>query len=141
MITSSSDDASLGKRKRSREDDGDDGERVFSPASVSQSNHQTRVHGKAVNAIYGQNLTSICLGRSRSLSWRRARASGPWPSWRSVDHPSRSLRSVEPALYALLLNFNSTSLIHAARLVHPFGHLQFWAVFLRQSRLKPKRKK
>ena len=40
VIISSSDDASLGKRKRSREDDGDDGERVFSPASVSRSNHQ-----------------------------------------------------------------------------------------------------
>ena len=38
--TNSPDDASLGKRKRSRGDDGDEGERAFSPASVPQSDHQ-----------------------------------------------------------------------------------------------------
>ena len=53
----------------------------------------------------------------------------------SVDHPSQSLRSDEPALQALLLNFNSISPIHPARLVHHLRHLQ---LFLRQSGLKPK---
>ena len=37
---SSSVDESLGKRKRSREDDGDECERAFSPAPVPQSDHQ-----------------------------------------------------------------------------------------------------
>ena len=91
------------------------------------------VHGKAFNATYEHDLMSTYLGRSRSSSWRRTRASGPSPSWRSVDHPSRSLRSVEPALQALPLNFESTILTHPARLVHPLGHLQCWVVFLRQS--------
>ena len=40
VIIRSSDEAPLGKRKRSREDDDDEGERAFSPASVSQRDHQ-----------------------------------------------------------------------------------------------------
>ena len=38
----SSDDAPLGKRKRSREDDGDECERAFGPAPVPQSDHQVQ---------------------------------------------------------------------------------------------------
>ena len=40
LIVRSSDDASLGKRKRSWEDDGDGGEEAFSLASVPQRDHQ-----------------------------------------------------------------------------------------------------
>ena len=40
VITHPSDDASLGKRKRSREDDGDDGEKASNPASVPHRDHQ-----------------------------------------------------------------------------------------------------
>ena len=40
VIISSSEDAPLGKMKRSREDDGDEVGRVFSPASVPQGDHQ-----------------------------------------------------------------------------------------------------
>ena len=40
LIVRSSDDASLGKRKRSWEDDGDEGEEAFSLASVLQRGHQ-----------------------------------------------------------------------------------------------------
>ena len=40
VIISSSDNASLGKMKQIREDDGDDGEMASSPASVPQSDYQ-----------------------------------------------------------------------------------------------------
>ena len=40
ITINSSDDAPLGKRKRSREDDGDECERAFSPSPIPQSDHQ-----------------------------------------------------------------------------------------------------
>ena len=40
VTINSSDDAPLGKRKRSREDDGDECERAVSPSPVPQSDHQ-----------------------------------------------------------------------------------------------------
>ena len=72
LILNSGDDASLGKRKRSQEDDGDEREGDSSPASIPQRDRQV-LHPwyVAQSSAYEQELISTCLwclGRSRSLS-------------------------------------------------------------------------